>query len=254
MIASSCSDYQRLLKSTDYNKKYEAAVKFYEEKDYNKALGLLQELVSVYRGTEKGEKIMYYYAYATYALGDYLLAGYHFNNFVKTFPASDKTEECAFMYAYCYYLESPRYSLDQTDTKSAIKELQYFINKYPESKRKDECNSLMTTLREKLEEKSYKISKQYYFLDDYQASIKSFENVLKDFPDTRYREEVMYMIVKANFMYATKSTDSKKAERFKSAVESYNKFVSYFPQNSRYNREVEGYYSSAKKQMEPISQ
>jgi len=112
----------------------------------------------------------------------------------------------------------------------------------------------MTTLREKLEEKSYKISKQYYFLDDYQASIKSFENVLKDFPDTRYREEVMYMIVKANFMYATKSTDSKKAERFKSAVESYNKFVSYFPQNSRYNREVEGYYSSAKKQMEPISQ
>ena len=252
MIVSSCSDYNKLLKSTDYNKKYDAAIKYYEDKEYVKALGLLEELVSVYRGTAKGEKIMYYYAYATYATGDYLLAGYHFNNFVKTFPASDKTEDCAFMYAYCYYLESPKYSLDQTDTKSAIKELQFFINKYPESKRKEECNNLIAKLREKLEEKYYRISKQYYFLDDYQAAITSFENVLKDFPDTKYREEAMYMIVKANYTFALKSTDTKKEARLKSTVDSYNKFVSYFPASSKYSKEVEGYYSSAKKQIESI--
>lgn len=250
MIATSCSDYNKLLKSTDYNKKYDAAIAFYDAKDYSKALGLLQELVSVYRGTAKGEKIMYYYAYATYAMGDYILAGYHFNNLVKTFPASDKTEECAFMYAYCYYLESPKYSLDQTDTKSAIKELQYFINKYPESQRKEECNNLISRLRGKLEEKYYRISKQYYFLDDYQAAIVSFENVLKDFPDTKYREEAMYMIVKSNYIFASKSTDKKKLDRFKSTIDSYNKFASYFPGNSKYNKEVEGYYSSAKKQLE----
>ena len=254
MIFSSCSDYTKLLKSTDYNKKYDAAIAFYEQKEYTKALALLQELVSVYRGTAKGEKIMYYYAYATYAVGDYLLAGYHFNNFVKTFPASDKTEECAFMYAYCYYLESPKYSLDQTDTKSAIKELQFFLNKYPESKRKEECNNLIQKLRGKLEEKYYRISKQYYFLDDYQAAITSFENVLKDFPDTRYREEVMYMIVKANYTFATKSIDNKKAGRLKAAIDSYNKFVSYFPENSKYLREIDGYYAAAKKQLEQIPQ
>ena len=133
---SSCSEYNKLLKSSDYNKKYDAAIAYYEKKEYTKALALLEELVSVYRGTNKAEKIMYYYAYATYAVHDYLLAGYHFNNFVRTFPASDKAEECSFMYAYCYYLESPRYSLDQTDTKNAIKELQYFINKYPDSQKK----------------------------------------------------------------------------------------------------------------------
>lgn len=250
LVISSCSDYTRLLKSTDYNKKYDAAISFYEQKEYSKALALLQELVSVYRGTSKGEKIMYYYAYATYAVGDYLLAGYHFNNFVKTFPASDKAEDCAFMYAYCYFLESPRYSLDQTDTKSAIKELQYFMNKYPDSKRKDECNNLMAKLREKLEEKYYKISKQYYFLDDYQASITAFENVLKDFPDTKYREEVMYLIVKANYIFATKSTETKKDSRFKSTVDSYNKYASYFSENSKYLKDAESYYLSAKKQLE----
>lgn len=246
----SCSKYNRILKSTDYNKKYEAAVAYYEKQEYTKALALFEELVSVFRGTSKAEKIMYYYAYATYSTGEYLLAGYHFNNFVKTYPASDKTEECAFLYAYCYYLESPRYSLDQTDTKNAIKELQFFINKYPESKRKEECNNLITKLRAKLEQKYYEISKQYYFLDDYKAAIVSFENVLKDFPDSKYREEMMYMIVKANFIYAGKSIDNKKAERLKLTLDAYNKFVSYYPENSQYNKEAEGYFSSAKKQLE----
>ncbi|MBI4929756.1 MAG: outer membrane protein assembly factor BamD [Bacteroidetes bacterium] len=250
LLLSSCSDYNRLLKSTDYNKKYDAAIKYYENKEYTKALALLEELVSVYRGTNKAEKIMYDYAYATYSTGDYLLAGYHFNNFVKTFSTSDKAEECAFMYAYCYYLESPKYSLDQTDTKNAIKELQFFINKYPDSKRKDECNELITKLRAKLEQKYYEISKKYFFIDDYKASIVSFENVLKDYPDTKYREEIMYLIVKANYAYASKSIESKKAERLKSTVTAYNKFTSYYPDNSKYEKETEGYFLNAKKQLE----
>jgi outer membrane protein assembly factor BamD len=250
LAITSCSDYNRLLKSTDYNKKYDAAIMYYDKKEYTKALGLLEELVSIYRGTAKGEKIMYYYAYATYSSGNYLLAGYHFNNFVKTFPASDKTEECAYMYAYCYFLESPRYSLDQSDTKNAIKEMQSFINKYPGSSRKEECNNLILRLREKLETKYYEISKQYYFLDDYNAAITSFEIVLKEYPDTKYREELMYLLVRTNYVYAVKSVDKRKTERYKSTIDSYNKFISYFPANSKYAKEIEGYFSSAKKQLE----
>ncbi len=250
VMLSSCSEYNRLLKSTDYTKKYDAAIKYYEKKEYSKSLALLEELVSVYRGTSKGEKILYYYAYATYAVGDYILAGYHFSNFIKTFPASDKKEECAFMNAYCYYLESPRYSLDQSDTKSAIKELQSFINKYPDSKRKEECNNLIAKLRGKLEQKYYEISKQYFFLDDYKAAITSFDNVLKDFPDTKYREELMYLSIKASYVYASKSTLNKKPERLKSTIDAYNKFISYFPEKSRYFKDAEGYFSAAKKQLE----
>lgn len=252
-VSFSCSDYNKLLKSTDYNKKYDAAVKYYEEKDYTKALGLMQELLSVYRGTAKGEKIMYYYAYATYAVGDYLLAGYHFNNFVKTFPASDKAEECSYMYAYCYYLESPRYSLDQSETKNAIKELQFFINKYPESKRKQECNELIAKLRSKLERKYYEISKQYYFLEDYKAAVVSFENVLVDFPDTKYREELMYLAIKANYIYASKSFATKKEERFRAAIESYHKYKSYFPDKGEFFKDANDYFTSAQKQLDQIN-
>lgn len=253
VILVSCSEYNKLLKSTDYEKKYNAAVAYYENKEYTKALALLEELISIYRGTNKAEKIMYYYAYSTYATGDYLLAGYHFNNFVRTFPTSDKVEECAFMHAYCYYLQSPRYSLDQTDTKNAIKELQLFLNKYPESSRKNDCNKLIAALREKLEKKHYEIAMQYYFLDDYKAAVWSFENLLKDYPDTKYREEGMFMIIKSNYLYASKSIEEKRAERLKSTIDAYNKFISFFPQQSKYIKEVEDYFLSAKKQLEKIN-
>ena len=142
---------------------------------------------------------------------------------------------------------------DQTDTKNAIKELQLFINRYPESKRKEECNDLISKLRAKLEIKYFEISKQYYFLDDYKAAIVSFENVLKDFPDTKYREEAMYLIVKANYAYAVKSIDNKKADRLKLTIDAYNKFASYYPAESKYGKDAEGYFSSAKKQLETIS-
>ncbi|MFH1005696.1 MAG: outer membrane protein assembly factor BamD [Bacteroidota bacterium] len=252
IFCSACSDYNKLLKSTDYNKKYEVAVKYYDNGDYIKALALLEELVSVYRGTEKGEKILYYYAYATYASGNYILAGYYFNNFVKVFPNSSRTEECAYMYAYCFYMESPRYSLDQTDTKNAIKELQYFINKYPNNTRMKECNELIDKLRVKLEKKYYEISKQYFFLYDYKAAVSSFENLLKDFPDTQYREEVMFLILKANYIYALKSIETKKEERHKSTIDAYYKFLSYYSDNSKYMKDAGSIFISTKKQIEQL--
>ena len=252
ILFSACSDYNKLLKSSDYKLKYDAAVKYYDQKEFGKAIPLLEELLSVYRGTDKAEKIMYYYAFSVFSNSEYLLAGYHFNNFVKTFPGSDKSEECAFMYAYCFYLESPRYTLDQTDTKNSIKELQLFINRYPNSSRIAECNNLITTLRSKLEQKYFEIAKQYYFLEDYKASIVTFESTLKEFPDTKYREEILYLILKANFKFANRSIEKKKEDRLKSTIAACNKYISYFPENGKFNREVDSYSQIAKEQLEKI--
>ena len=57
LIINSCSEYQKVLKSTDYNLKYEKAIEYYEEEDYYRALSLLEELVSLYRGSERAERI-----------------------------------------------------------------------------------------------------------------------------------------------------------------------------------------------------
>ena len=225
------------------------AVKYYEKEDYVKALTLLEELITLYRGTSKEENALYYYANTNYYMGDFEMARYHFRNFVKSFPNNKYAEECAFMTAECYYLNSPSYSLDQSDTKIAIKEFQAFINEYPKSTRVAQGNEIIDKLREKLEKKYYEISKQYYHTGDYKSAVYSFNNTLKDFPDTKFREELNFLIIKSYYLLALNSIESKKAERLKLTIDAYIKFVDNFP-NSVFLKSAESLYESAIKMKE----
>ena len=74
----------------------------------------------------KQKKLDYLLAYTHYGLGANMLASYKFKIFTLTYPFSKHNEELAFMAAYCYYLESPKYSLDKTNTLKAIQEVTNF--------------------------------------------------------------------------------------------------------------------------------
>lgn len=246
---TSCSKYQRLLKSNDNAKKLEMAVNYYEKQDYYRALQLFDEVIIVYRGKEQAEKIQYYYAYCYYGQGDYITASYHFKNFAKIYPNSKYAEECFYMSAYCKYLDSPSFTLDQSSTQEAIKELQLFINFYPRSARVAEANKLIDDLRLKLTNKALEIAKLYYKTESYNAAQIAFTNILKDFPETSQREEIMYYIVKSEYEYAKNSIDSKKQERFRNIIESYNNLITNFPQ-SKYKNDAETYYKKALSNLE----
>jgi len=241
---TSCSKYQRLLKSNDYALKLDMAVKYYEKHDYYRALQLFDEVIIVYRGKEQAEKIQYYYAYCYYGQTDYIMASYHFKNFAKIYPNSKYAEECLYMSAYCKYMDSPSYTLDQSSTQEAIKELQLFINFYPKSNRVAEANKLIDDLRLKLSTKAFEIAKLYYKTESYNAAQIAFANVLKDFPETSNREEILYYIVKSNYNYARLSVDSKKQDRYKNVIEAYNNLITNFPQ-SKYRKEADDISKSA---------
>ena len=209
LLFFSCSEYQKVLKSADYNLKYEKAVEYYEAEDYYRAQSLFDELISIFKGTDKAEDILYYYADCHYQQRDYILGAYYFDNFAKTFPYSKNTEKAAYTAAYCYFLNSPKASLDQTDTYKAIDAMQLYINKYPTSEFVDEANNIIETLRSKLEKKSYENAKLYFKLGNYQAASITLKNSIKDFPDSEYREEVLYLTVKSSYLLADMSIQSK---------------------------------------------
>jgi outer membrane protein assembly factor BamD len=246
ILMSSCSNYQRVLKGTDMNLKFETAEKYFLKEDYFRALQLLEELMVVFRGTEKGEKVFYYYAYCNYHTGDYIMASYHFNNFLLTYPNSKYAEEVQFMYAYCYYLESPVSSLDQTSSVDAIDKFQLFINRYPQSKKVEEANNLIDELRMKLEAKAFNNAKLYYKTENYKAAITAFQNVLNDFPATIYKEEILYLSFRSSYLYAINSVESKMVSRLKDARENYLKLIDAFPQSQ--------YLSEAEKAFNDINQ
>ena len=111
-LLTSTGEYQEVLKSKDLNW-LAKAVEYYDAKEYAKAFPIFDELITLHRGTDKAQEVYFYYANTLYFQKDYILAGYHFKNFYKTFPSNYKAEEAAYLTAYCYYLEAPSHSLDQ---------------------------------------------------------------------------------------------------------------------------------------------
>ena len=249
LIFSGCSDYNRIVKGKDLDAKLDLAIKLYNKGDYYKALPIFEELIAVYRGTKKAEKTVYYYAYTNFKVGDFASAAYDFENFVKTFPNSEYAEECSFMQAYCYYEDSPKYSLDQTSTYKAIGQLQLFADRYPQSSRFTECNQLIDKLESKLEHKAYEIAKLYYHMDDFKAAVTAFRNLLNDFPTTPNREESMFLVTKAQYKLAENSIEDKKIARYNEALTFYGEFSAAFPA-SIYKEEADEMAANIRKWLE----
>jgi outer membrane protein assembly factor BamD len=132
------------------------------------------------------------------------------------------------MNAYCYYLGSPDFTLDQTNSIKAIQEMQLFINQYPNSTRIQECNDLIDKLRDKLEKKAFESAMLYYQMMDYKAASMSLKNMLADYPNSQFKEEAMFTVVKANYLLAENSVENKKMERYKSTLDDYNAFINKF--------------------------
>jgi outer membrane protein assembly factor BamD len=246
LLLSSCSDYNKIVKSTDYEFKYKKALEYYENGEYVRSSTLLKELINIVRGTSRADKVYYYYAKSQFGLKDNMMAGHYFKSLIKEFPRSEYAEESQYMVGYCFYLDSPTARLDQTVTQNAIDALQLFINLYPKSNRVNEANRLIIELRDKMVYKSYLSAKLYFDLDNYKAAVVALTSSLKDFPDTKYREELMYMLLKAKYLLAINSVDEKKHERLSSALDEYFTFVDEYPE-SKYRKEVEKFHSTTAK-------
>ena len=240
------SKFEKLRASNDTAKKYREAVRLYEKKDYNKALSLFDDLVTKYRGTAEAEDLSYYFAYTHYKLRDYTTARYHFKTFADTYASSAKAEECRFMAAYCFYLESPTFSLDQENTIKAIEALQLFINLYPKSERVAEASKLIANLRDKLETKSYANAKLFLDIGDYKSAVIAFRNSAREFPDTKYAEEMEFLTIKAQALYAKASFEIKQEERYNEAIQLYTEFAQNYP-SSKYLKEAEEIKKSSEK-------
>jgi outer membrane protein assembly factor BamD len=234
----SCSKYSKIQKSQDFQYKYQKALEYYDRGDYYHAMNLFDQVMPFFRGAEEAEKIAYKYAYSYYYQKEYIMASYHFNRFAKTYPRNEKAEECAFMSAFCKVKESPYYKLDQTNTYDAIKELQLFLNAYPASDSLDACNRLIDELRYKLQRKDFEIAKLYLKMEKYNSSIAAFENLLKDYPDTKFKEDAMFYSIKAYYFYASKSVKGKRKERYQEAVDIYKEFTHLYPE-SKHNKDIE---------------
>ncbi|WP_217601858.1 outer membrane protein assembly factor BamD [Chitinophaga sp. GbtcB8] len=245
VAASACNmELRRIEKSKDFGKKLTYADKLYKKKKYTQAQMLYEELFPVYKGTDKFEPIYYKYAYCSYYVRDYVQAAFHFKNYLDAFPNSPHATEVDYMQAYCYYKQSPKVNLDQTNTIKAISAMQTYINNYPTSDKVAEANLVIELCRRKLEQKEYNSAELYYNLGYYKSAAIAFKNLQRNYPDSDKSDGYKYMAIKAYFQYARNSILEKQKERYEDVVTEYMDFADHFP-SSKMKPEAEKYYAMA---------
>ena len=258
-LCTSCSEYNKVIKSADYEYKYEAAKTYFAKGQLSKSVQLLEELIPILKGTQNGEESLYMLGMAYFNMGDYITASHYFNVYYTTYPRGTYTELARFHSGKALYLDTPEARLDQSSTYKAIQELQMFMEYFPASTRAAVAQDLIFELQDKLVEKEYLSAKLYYNLgsytgnasysstgNNYQAAVITAQNILKDYPYTKKREDLSILILRAKFDMAKQSVDEKKLERMREAVDECYAFRNEFPE-SKYLSEVEKVYLYANK-------
>lgn len=227
VLFSSCSEYQKAMKSEDVAVKTEVANKLYDAGKYDKAIRLYEQIVPAYKGKPQAEKMFYNYAQALYKEKQYYTAGYQMESFASMYPKSDKVEETVFLGAKCYSKLSPVYSLDQTDTYKAIEKMQLYIDRFPDGANFAEANEIAKALRNKLEKKAFEIAKQYNTITDYKSAIVALDNFVSDYAGTPYKEDALYYRLDSAYNLAINSIPEKMEERLNVAKISYNNLMKF---------------------------
>ncbi|MCC5919637.1 MAG: outer membrane protein assembly factor BamD [Cyclobacteriaceae bacterium] len=244
IFLSGCGEFQKLRKSTDWKKQYDAAFRYYEKEDYFKAAELFEIVLPIIKGSQEEEKAKFYYAMCEYNQKNYLLAAHEFKKFFDAFNRSEYAEEAFFMRAYSLYRASPPHPLDQTSTIEAIQIMQTYLNTFPNTDRKERTTELLDEMQEKLELKAFENAKLYYTLGRYKSALIAFDNFAEDYPDSDYNEELRFLKVETEYILARKSIASLQEERYRQTIEFYQDFIDRYPE-SRFARKAGSYYENS---------
>ena len=232
-LCTQCSDYNKMLKSGDVEEKLIYAEAALDSGNCFRALPLYDELMRLTRGTERAPDIHWNRALTHDCVNDFYLSRYYFQSFAKTFPNDARVEEALFRAALCSYYLSPQSSLDQTDTRSAIDELQLFMDRYPSSALRDSSQHMVDNLRGKLELKAFENARLYHKTGNYKSATIAMAHAMEDYPGSPYQEELQYLIIDCHYQYALQSTERRKLERYNDAIQAFHTFASRFPESSK---------------------
>lgn len=245
LALSGCSGYNKLLKSGDRDLIYRKGMEFYEAGKYQKALTLFQEIAPYYSGTYREDSLTYYTGSAFYKSGDFEASGMVLDDFRRRFGRSPFIEDAEYMYAMGFYFSSPDSKRDQTSTHQALIAINEYLDRYPNSPKRDEANERIKILQRKLYDKAYYNAKSYFTTGHYKSAVVALKNALDLYPETPHREEILYMTVKSGYLLAKNSIPGLQRDRYLDMMDYYYNFASEFPE-SRHIRELERMQAEAK--------
>lgn len=258
LMCSCASEFNSIYKHGDSEQKYEFAKAAFASGKYNQAISLLEELVTIKKGTDEAQECLYMLAMAQYCNLDYEAAAETFKKYGSSYPRGIYAESAAFYVGQSLYQSAPEPRLDQSPTNGAITAYQQFIDLYPDSKLRAQAQERLYELHDKLVQKEYLSAELYYNLggyfgninsndeSNYNAAIITAQNCLKTYPYCSLREQLMVLIMKSKYELAQNSSEEKRLERYRDAEDECYGFLNEFP-DSKNAALAEKYITKCKK-------
>jgi outer membrane protein assembly factor BamD len=240
VLTASCSKFNKVLKSTDYDYKLKMAQEYYDKGKYKQAQTLYEELFPIFKGTPQFEDLYYKYADCAFKQRDYISSENLYNGFLEMFPNSPKAEEVEFQEAFSYYKQSPKPELDQTNTIKAMGMMQTFINTHPGSERNKQAQEIIEKCNKKLEIKELKAAELYFNMGQYRAAAIAYTSLINNYPESLKSDEYKLQIIKSYYKYANLSIQEKREERYVKVIAEVQDFQDRYPE-SKLLKEAERY-------------
>ena len=259
LLLTGCkSEFNVVYKYGDNEAKYEFAKECFANGKFQQAISLLEELVTIKKGSDEAQECLYMLAMAQYNNQDYEAASETFKKYGSSYPRGNFAEQAAFYVGESYYESSPEPRLDQSPTNGAITAYQQFMDLYPDSKLRARAQDRLYELYDKLIQKEYMAAELYYNLGGYFGNINSNEesnyesciitaqNALKLYPYSKHREDFALLIMKSKFELAENSAEQRRLERYRDAEDECYGFINEYP-DSQNKALAEKYIAKCKK-------
>ncbi len=240
LLTGCASEFNNVYKSDDWTFRYEFAKERFAQHKFLQASTLFGDMIQVMRGTDKAEECLFLYGLSSYNDKDYESAAEIFRKYTSSYPKGIYCEQASFLVGESLYNCSPEPRLDQSETYSAMRAYQNFMDIYPLSPKKELAQNRLYELQDKLVEKELHSARLYYNLgtyfgnctsggNNYEACIVTSQNVLKDYPYTSLREDFASLIMKSKYQLAESSVEAKRLERYQDAEDECYGFINEYP-------------------------
>ena len=241
LLMTSCvNEYNQITKSGDYTLKYEYAKQCYAQGKYSRAVPLLQEVVTMKKGSTEGEECLYMLAMAEFGMKDYETASEYFKKYFSSYPKGRYAENAKYYVGESLFQNAPEPRLDQSTTMTAIAAFQEYLDIFPDAHLKTQATGRLYALQDLLVEKEYKSARLYFDLgtyfgnctnggNNYEACIVTAQNALKDYPYSNRREEFASLVMRSKYELAKMSVESKQLERYQDAEDECYGFINEYP-------------------------
>lgn len=126
-----------------------------------------------------------------------VLAINEYREFLTFYPTNRRADYAQFKLGMAHFKQMRSAQRDQTETREAVKELQTFVDRFPNSSLMPDAAARLREAKDRLDESNYLVGYFYYRQRWYPGAIARFRQVLQEDPEYTNRDALYFYLAES---------------------------------------------------------